>query len=697
MMKAKLTLAAALAGVALCGQGAETNGTWIAYPGDYGIWAGNRLQAGRLQHGGYEAPFWPQYEPHSLVTFSKEFNLKEPETVMIYADGFSRVDCDRYSPSWDVAAPTNAFVVPAGKVRLGVKVQNSERPPALLIRGRNVFTDDNGWDVSWCPSGSLPAEKLTGCDDPGLPPGKAKLSVRREKPTEVRKLADGLLVDFGRETYGFPILKDVAKGGLFKIVYAESEAEALDGGDRACDSWEILDVPAGAEFSFPLAHGYRYLRLLPLAKGASVGAVEMDYEWKDIPRPGSFACDDETLNRIWQVGAYTLELTCREVFIEGVKRDHWVWSGDAVQSFLMNYYLYADYRGVRDTLWCVRGKDPVVTHLNSIMDYSFYWFDAVWKYYLYSGDRTFLRQVYPRMKSLMAFCEGRLDAKGRPAARRGDWMFIDWAPEALHNYGGVCSFEMMLYARALEAMAKVAPLAGEESAAAGYAARAAKVRGEVVPLFWDEKRGALMHLLKDDGTLDAQLTRYPNMFGLFFGYFSDEQRRRVVDGVILNDKVMKIQTPYMRFYELEALCSLGRQADVLKEIRSYWGDMLKLGATSFWELYNPAEKGAQHYAMYDRPFGKSLCHAWGASPVYLIGRYFLGVEPTAPGFSRYVVKPAPAGLKWMKGTVPTPSGVVAVEVRGDTATVTGPSAGEGELVWRGKTVRIPPGKRVEVK
>ena len=159
---------------------------------------------------------------------------------------------------------------------------------------------------------------------------------------------------------------------------------------------------------------------------------------------------------------------------------------------------------------------------------------------------------------------------------------------------------------------------------------------------------------------------------------------------MLNDGVMKIQTPYMRFYELEALCSLGMQKEVLKEMKAYWGGMLRLGATSFWELYNPDEKGDAHYAMYGRRFGKSLCHAWGASPVYLLGRYYLGVEPTAPGFAEYVVKPDLGGLEWMEGNVPTPSGSIHVSVRDGRATVRGNRVGRGVLRWKGETVEIPP-------
>lgn len=56
--------------------------------------------------------------------------------------------------------------------------------------------------------------------------------------------------------------------------------------------------------------------------------------------------------------------------------------------------------------------------------------------------------------------------------------------------------------------------------------------------------------------------------------------------------------------------------------------MLDLGATTVWEEYNPNLSGAQHYEMYGNKYGKSLCHAWGVSPIYLLGKYYLGVTPT---------------------------------------------------------------------
>jgi hypothetical protein len=97
-------------------------------------------------------------------------------------------------------------------------------------------------------------------------------------------------------------------------------------------------------------------------------------------------------------------------------------------------------------------------------------------------------------------------------------------------------------------------------------------------------------------------------------------------------------------------------------MKSYWGGMLQLGATSFWEEFNPSKQGAEHYAMYGRPFGKSLCHAWGASPIYLLGKYYLGVQPSSAGYATWVAEPTLGGLKWMEGKVPTPKGDISMYV-----------------------------------
>ena len=677
---------------------------WIWYPGDYGIWWGNNLQSERLQWGARLPPFWPLYEPHNRVILRKDaLEIPEDDLLEVRCDGNAIVCYTAADGGYrESAAICGRFTLPKGAKAIEIKIQNSARPPSVWVKGRYVRTDAT-WTASWTATGDalreLPVDSSARFTDPATPPGLAKLPVVPVEPKWAKAWKGShLIADFGEETYGYLKLRDVKGRGAVKIIYAESEsemyAEELTTTEfGALDGWEQIELSATPEYRRAIAHGFRYVHVIPVSGDVTVGGVALDRESKGLAVRGSFRSSDPELDRIWEVAVRTLELTCREVFIEGVKRDHWVWSGDAVQSFLMNYYTFADYDGCRDTLWALRGKDPVVMHLNNIMDYTFYWFDAVERYRLYSGDTAFVRQVWPRLKTLMDFALGRTDKDGRPADLPGDWVFIDWAPEQLHN-DGVTAFEQMLLVRALEAAAGVADDVGEKAVAADYRARSAKLRAEVKPLFWNEEMGALLHHVRKDGAPDPQLTRYPNMFGLFWGYFTPEESERVAKNVILNDKVMKIQTPYMRFYELEALCALGLQKEVLGEIKSYWGGMLKLGATSFWELYNPSESGEAHYAMYGRRFGRSLCHAWGASPAYLLGKYYLGVVPTKPGFAAYEVKPAPGGLEWMEGDVPAPFGLIHVRTDAKGVSVRS-DGGEGTLVMPdGRRLAIPAGEVV---
>ena len=76
--------------------------------------------------------------------------------------------------------------------------------------------------------------------------------------------------------------------------------------------------------------------------------------------------------------------------------------------------------------------------------------------------------------------------------------------------------------------------------------------------------------------------------------------------------------------------------------------------------------------MYGRPYGKSLCHAWGASPIYLLGKYYLGVKPEKAGYEEWSVRPDLGGLKWMEGTIPTPHGDIYVSMNNKKIRVKSP-------------------------
>src|SRR5436190_109209 len=670
--------------------------TWIWYPGDFEIELANKMQNRRTERGTFYPVFWKMDAHYVLVDFHKVFDVPQQEEVNIYVEGEYNVKLDGKL----FEGSPGHIIVPAGKHKINIKVFNRGNVPAVFVKGKSVVSDSS-WlvtfeDKEWIDeSGKTSDVSATkwlkaGYWNFNLPsqlPSAFKLPVVKNSPVTTTKGNKSLFVDFGKETFGFIRLHGLKGKGKLSVYYGESREEALSADH--CETLDRLDVnnTIKKEETLGLSKAFRYINV-QYEGTVSLDSVSMLYEYADVKERGSFRCNDEEINKIYEVAKYTFHLNTREFFIDGIKRDRWVWSGDAYQSYLMNYYLYFDNETVTRTLLALRGKDPVTAHINTIMDYTFYWFLGIYDYYLYTGDKTFIQQFYPRMQSLMEYCIGRRDENGLMKGLPGDWIFIDWAA-GLSKKGEV-SFEQLLLARSLETMGLCAGIADDATGVARYKKLSEELRKKLFELYCNENKQALVHS-RVDGKQTDNVTRYSNMFSIFFNYFNESQKQAVKKSVLLNENIQKITTPYMRFYELEALCAMGEQSYVLKEMKDYWGGMLKLGATSFWEEYNPGKKGAEHYSMYGREFGKSLCHAWGASPIYLLGKYYLGVKPASPGYATYDVEPNLGGLQWMEGKVPTPKGDIEIYVSREQVKVTG-KTGIGTVRIKSKT--LPTGKNV---
>ena len=683
--------------------------TWIWYPGDFEVWLGNIFNNRRTERGSMFPPFWKQDSHYPTVEFTTTVDLAEPEDITIVAEG-------QYNLAVDGKLQT-VCTIPAGHHRLGIKVWNQATPPAVFVSGKTIHStaswqttyEDKIWiDENGVAHGSgiyVPVGSWN-FNSPDTPPSHFRLLCREQRPVAVTTphgSPSGTLYDFGRETFGYLKVKNLQ--GTLRIYYGESREEALDkdhcetldvvNGQWTMDNGQLAtqDKAKGNNYQLSivncqLSKAFRFVYAEPDA-GTTYDDLLMDEEYAphDLARSGSFRCSDDLLNRIWDVAAYTMDLTTREFFMDGIKRDRWTWSGDAIQSYLMNYYLRFDTECVKRTIRQLRGKDPVTAHVNTIMDYTFYWFKSILDYYYYTADVAFVREMWPRMVTLMDYVEGRLNSQGMAEGQPDDWIFVDWVDFPMHKRGTLC-FEQILFMKAMETMATCAKLLGINKS--NYRVKSEELRNKIKQVFWSYEHKAYFHAI-EDGVMNRQITKFPNMFAILYGMSYEEERREIMQSVMLNPAIPAITTPYMRFYELEALLIDGRHEQVLDEMRDYWGGMLREGATTFWEKYVPTESGTQHLAMYGRPYGKSLCHAWGASPVYLLGKYYLGVRPTKPGYQEYEVRPSLGGLDWLEGDVPTPHGMIHVSMDRHQVTVRA-TEGTGWLIVGDRKLQITAGE-----
>ena len=689
---------------------------WITYPGDFEIWLGNKFNNRRTERGAMFPPFWKQDSHYVTVEFSTTVVLAEPEDITIITEGEFNLMLDG---KLQYGQPS-VFTVPAGEHKLNMKVWNQATPPALFVEGKTIHTDsswlatyeDKIWiDENGIAHGSgiyVPAASHPMFQTASQRPSGFTLATTPLKPVVKEDTGNGILYDFGKETMGYVVLNSVEDGDNIEVYYGESREEALD--HEHCETLDFISIQASGTHIIKDSKAFRFVHVVCGRKKLDDVMALYEYLPQNDETSGSFESSDKLLNDIWNVSAYTLDLTTREFFMDGIKRDRWTWSGDAIQSYLMNYYLHFDCETVKRTIRQLRGKDPVTAHVNTIMDYTFYWFMSVLDYYKYTADIAFVREMYPRMRTLMDYVLGRLDTEGFAEGRPDDWIFIDWVDFPMHKRGVVC-FEQILFAKSLQTMSVAATLLRDnplENPPQGsfstdlYAEDAERytclfntLREKTDSTFWNNDAHAYMHSI-EDGEINGQITKFPNMFALLYNDMPQSRRDDIIRHVMLNPDVEAITTPYMRFYELEALCGAGFYNEVIDSIKDYWGGMLEEGATSFWEKYVPSEHGVEHLQMYGRPYGKSLCHAWGASPLYLLGKYFLGVRPIKPGYETWECTPHLGTLDWIRGAVPTPYGPIHVYMDKDIVRIKSPITG-GWLCVNGKKIAIDTTEEVEVK
>lgn len=653
---------------------------WIWKFGEFELYHNMLLHNRRQEYGYPEPPVWRIYPPEPAVRFTKTVTT-QGGMMHIKACGDMAVTVEMNGRDRREYKGRQHIELAPGEARIEIRVSNIKTFPCVFVDG--VVTSDESWmsddmDYQYQPVGTN--SFFTSADQT---PEVFPFSYEPMDYVSREELPDGVLFDFGKETFGKLFLTGLGSQPV-TVCYGESREEACD------REWSVVHftrVPENGSLSFP-PYAFRYIFV-----DAKEAQARAEYEYLPLEYRGAFTCNEEVVNRVWQVAAYTFHLNSREFFLDGIKRDRWVWSADAYQSLFVNRYLFFDKEIEKRTLIALGGKKPITMHINRIMDYSFFWIISLYEYYKTYGDKKFLEQIASQMEEVMDFCRKRVSSDGFVREIPGDWIFIDWAP--MDKEGALCG-EQILFAKALECYSDICDVIGKEEK--GCRKQAKELQDAIMEHFYDREKRVFIDSFESGR---RNVTRHSNILAYLFLPCSQEVKQDIFERVIKNDEVAQITTPYFKFYENQVVCEHTRlDADSGKlledSIRNYYGSMLDTGATTLYEEYDPRLKGAEHYSMYGSPYGKSLCHAWSASPIYLLGAYRLGVRNTGIAYDTFEVRPALGDLDEFFGTVPLPEGKVTVRMNKEEVRVWTDKSG-GTLFAGGKTCQLTPGEETVIR
>lgn len=638
---------------------------WIWKYGDFEIYHSMKLHMRRVEREVVYPPYWKVYAPDPKVMFYCDYEGEGGYMkVSANGEGYVKIGNKLYSPG-------ERIELPAGKLTVCACIGKADGLPSIFVES-DVIPDGKNWYVKENNhSEKIPVGYNEYYDSVAKNPEIFHFEYKKMLPVKAEAVDGGMLYDFSLETFAELKISGADPQKELGVYYGESREEAID----TDHTYTFERITGKTDYSL-VCRAFRYVYI---KGGDQTLEISADYEYLPLEPRGSFKCDNPLFNKIWEVCAYTFHLNCREGFLDGIKRDRWIWGGDAYQCNHINNYLFFDPEIEQRTNIALIGQEPVDHHINGIVDYSFLYIIGLYEHYYAHGDKVFLSRIYSKAISLMRFCETRLNSDGFIKGAPADWTFIDWSEI---DKNGAVAAEQMLCAKAYEALGNIAEVIGE--CGDEWHNKSTAMKERIDEFFWDVEKGAYIDSYSSGR---RNVTRHANIFAIMFNIASEEQTASIIKNVIKNNSITKITTPYFEGYELDVLAKLGDFGFIEEMLDSYWGGMIRLGATTIWEGYDPSQTGARHYQMYWQRYDKSLCHAWGATPIYLFGRYYLGVYPTGAAYETFNVEPHLGGLSHFEGTAPICGGEVRVKMTKNSLSVTATRDG-GTLIFGGKSFAL---------
>ena len=482
----------------------------------------------------------------------------------------------------------------------------------------------------------------------------------------VLSAGDWIILDFGRELHGSLQIgsgsKSPKSGARARVRFGESVSEtcseligstkdATAVNDHAIrDDIVLLPWLGRREIG---ETGFRFVRIDNPGKDPVhieyVRAVSLMRPWKAV---GSFKSSDERLNAVFDTAVRTVHLCSQDYIWDGIKRDRLVWMGDTHPETMAILAVFGAQDIIPATLDYAAATTPSgAAWMNNMPTYTLWWIRNLAAWYRFTGDKAYVAKHGDYLSKTL---EHVLSKIGNDGVWKED-TFLDW-PTRRDKKASAAGTQGLLSLALDDAMFLLEALPGGNDRMEALKKKAAAARKRIVPLDTHGVKSASA-LLALSGLRGSK-----EMFASSLG-------RNASSGV----------STFYGYYMIEAMAEAGEMRRALDTVRDYWGGMLDMGATSFWEDFNLAWTN-NAFRIDEMPvkdkrdihggfgahcyigFRHSLCHGWSSGPAPFLINRVLGIRPLDAGCKTVEVKPDLGGLEWVEGSMALPSGG-CVEVR----------------------------------
>ncbi len=497
-------------------------------------------------------------------------------------------------------------------------------------------------------------------------PGQVKFGNDNNLPIKINGPCD-LFFDFGRENAGWLEFDSDNPGGKIEMSISEYREPAILNAGAHHPIKTLVPIRHGStyrlELNDELYEGVRFgwIHIKTVNRPFNINDVRLVCQVKPTNYQGSFSCSNPLLNRIWYTGAYTVKLNLQKDFFGAIlmeRSDRFSWTGDAYPSQAASMVAFGNYDFVRKNLF------HTSTQSNSIASYPIYWVLSLIDYSNYTGDQGTLSELTENA------CQ-KLDTAYTHFDQTKGLAFNGWDERLGAGFENPDCLESQfvyqtLIIQAWEKFGQLMKWKGRNDLAEKY------------ERFVSEKMSQLRRTkgrVKNLGIHAAS-----NL--LNSGVANREEEEMFWKNLFI-DRLQRLSySPFNQLFIVQAMAKMGKYEEALTTINDCWGGQLRYGGTSFFEVYRPSWNDAigRNGAPVNNQCGyTSLAHPWSAGITKWLTEEMMGIKPTTPGFSTFIVKPnLSSEIDWVNGAVPTLQGIIELSYN--------KKIGEIKLKVPGKTI-----------
>ncbi len=478
---------------------------------------------------------------------------------------------------------------------------------------------------------------------------------------------DYFILDFGKEIAGgIRILTSAfSSDGSLRIRFGESLSETsveISPETGASNDHSLRDIkvklPLLSDQSFGET-GFRFVRFDFSGSYWNIQKIVAKLDIDTREEVGVFFSSDPLLNDIWNAASYSLRLCLHNgIIMDGVKRDRLCWIGDAYNEIKALECLYSKQDEIKNIVSFTERDFLNIFSTATLIpsSYAMWWIILLLEKYRHDGDKEYLLKYLDSVESVIKKYDGYIEKDGHI---RLPINFVDWpthADDESSEINRLKRHDEEVGVRALTHMT--------------YTSLLKRLNDIGVHRLDDELTSALSKIEKP-GFVVKRFKQVAALVTLIDKEDEDSLK-------ILSEGGAKGVSTFQSYTILSALAKVGQYDEALSIIKEYYGKMLALGATTFFEDFSvdwfdrsaridefASSSQVDFHATYGeycyKKYRHSLCHGWGVGVIPYIVENIVGLKEIDA--THFTFAPHMGTLGEVHYVYPTSLGNIAIDIK----------------------------------